>query len=95
MSRGFHLDTFASDKTRVSLISWRVTRSEKEEEEECDCEMTFPDKSWLMIVDSGGGKRGRSRGGKGRGEPVWTSCFQEEELGLNSIESQETFQQSF
>ena len=66
MSRGFHLDTFASDKTRVSLISWRVTRSEKEEEEECDCEMTFPDKSWLMIVDSGGGKRGRSRGGEGR-----------------------------
>ena len=37
-------DTFAGDKTRVSLISWRVTRSE-------DCEMTFPDKSWL-IVDS-------------------------------------------
>ena len=48
MSCGFHLDTFASDKTRVSLISWRAPRLMAELE---DCEMTFPDKSWL-IVDS-------------------------------------------
>ena len=44
------LDTFAGDKTRVSLISWRATRLMAELE---DCEMTFPDKSWL-IVDSAG-----------------------------------------
>ena len=84
MSRALHLDTFASDKTRVSLISWRVTRSEKEEEEECDCEMTFPDKSWLMIVDSGGGKRvgrGEGKGGEGRESQFGQVAFKRRSWG--------------
>ena len=64
-------NTFAGDKTRVSLISWRVTQRRGRKEEEGRSRDDIPDKSGWRIVDS----QGRSK--SERGEPVWTSCFQE------------------